>query len=494
MKVFCLSVDIVNADKPTASLAFLAGVCESANVDYDCLSFNAEMLKNLSRNQYQSLYEAIKLGNEKQWFESIEPIVNGLISRIENYSPNVVLASFFSYMQFNLGKHLLERIKKKIPNLTILAGGPGIHTVMIDGGKTNGALLCEQEIIDYYVLGEGDEILLNFLQGQRNLLGLNSKDSKFETWVPQIDHLDEKFVVPSYKKIDFSVYQNIESKQKGVITINTSRGCVRACTFCDVANTWPKFRFRSGAKIAQEVLQHWQDTGIANFYISDSLINGSLKSFRDFNNEMIKLKQQHSELSDFSYNGMFIVRDKKSHDEELFASMAEAGCESLAIGVETGSDRLRAAMAKKFTNQDLDWHLEMCQKYKIRNFLLMFTGHYRETEEDFQQSLDLLTRYQKYLIDDTISGINFSGAYMLIPGTPDWNDREDAGVEIVSHDNDIRINWINKNNPSLTVKERILRDLRFREHAAKLRYGLPYTRRYLDYLKHVDAGFVPVSD
>lgn len=493
MKAFCLSIDVVNADKPTASLAFLAGVCEAVNIDYECASINSEMLKVLRQSQYQALYESIKLGTEGKWFETIDHAINALVQRIGNYQPDVLLVSFFSFMQLNLGRHFLSQFRAEFPSIEIVAGGPGISVAM-DNVQTNGNILCQEGLIDYYVLGEGDEVLPQFLQGQRNLLGLNSASSKFESWVPQIEQLDEKFVVPSYKKIDFSLYHNLEAKPQGVVTINTSRGCVRACTFCDVSKTWPKFRFRSGKKIAEEIVKHWQDTGISNFYISDSLINGSLKSFKDFNREMIALKRQHPGLRDFSYNGMFIVRDRRSHDEELFALMSEAGCESVAIGVETGSDRLRWLLDKKFTNQDLDWHFEMCQKYRIRNALLMFTGHYHETAEDFQQTLDLLTRYQKYLIDDTIIGINFAGTYSMIPGTPDWHDREDAGVEVTQSGADRRINWINNNNPTLTVKERILRDLQFRKHAAKLRYGLPYNRRYLDYLQHIDAGIVPISD
>lgn len=494
MKAYCLSIDIVNADKPTASLAFLAGICEHAGVEYECSSLNAEMLSVLDRSEFQSLYDAIKLGTEGIWLPKINHVLDALVTRIQDFQPNVLLVSFFSFMQLNMGRHVLALVRQRVPDVEIIAGGPGIHGIETVKGITNGKLLCQQGLVDFYVLGEGDELLPAFLAGNRNMLGLNSVAHKHETWVPQIDKLDEKYILPSYKKINFQVYQNIENKQQGIINLSTSRGCVRACTFCDVSNTWPKFRFRSGKNVAQEVLKHFQDTGIPNFYISDSLINGSLKSFKEFNQAMIELKQSHAGLADFSYNGMFIVRDKKSHNEEFFATMSAAGCESIAIGVETGSDRLRTLMAKKFTNEDLDWHMQMCQKYKIRNVLLMFTGHPQETEQDFQDSLNLLDRYQKYLLDDTIIGINFSGVYSLIPGTPDWTHREDMGLEILPGHDDMRINWINKNNPSLTVKERILRDLAFRKHAANLRYGMPYTRRYLEYLKKVDKDFVPVSD
>jgi radical SAM superfamily enzyme YgiQ (UPF0313 family) len=493
MKVTCLSIDVVNADKPTGSLAFLSGVCEHVKADYQAISLNVEMLRILDRTQFQSLYDSVKLGTEEKWIAGIQSAVDSMAERIASFNPDIVLVSFFSYMQVNLGMNVLSTIRKHIPAVEILAGGPGIHAENIDG-VSYGKLLCQKGLIDYYVLGEGDEILPKFLQGDRNQLGLNNVKSMYESWVPQISNLDDAYILPSYKNIDFSVYQNLEAKSHGVINISTSRGCVRACTFCDVAKTWPKFRFRSGKKIAQEVLKHYHDTGIPNFYISDSLINGSLKSFREFNQCMIELKKEHQSLADFSYNGMFIVRDKKSHNEEFFQQMSAAGCESIAIGVETGSDRLREIMAKKFTNQDLDWHMEMCQKYHIRNILLMFVGHPQETQDDYKQTLDLLDRYQKYLIDDTIIGINFSGTYSLITGTPDWDHRDEQGIHITTGVDDIHINWISKNNPDLTVKERVLRDLGFRKHAAILRYGMPYNQRYLEYLKNIDSSFIPTSD
>jgi radical SAM superfamily enzyme YgiQ (UPF0313 family) len=283
-----------------------------------------------------------------------------------------------------------------------------------------------------------------------------------------------------------------------VFSLSTSRGCVRACSFCDVAKSWPKFRYRKGTSVAQEILTHHRDVGAVHFTIVDSLINGSLKSFKEFNNEMIKLKSQYPSLKKFSYNGMFIVRDRHTHNEEFFATMKAAGCESLAIGVETGSERLRFDMNKKFTNRDLDHHLEMCQKYGIKNSLLMFVGYPTETAQDFEDTLEMLDRYQKYLIDSTIIGITFTGVFRMIPDTPVFDHRDDIGLVIDEqfHSDEAmhRLNWINTNNPDLTVKERILRDLKFRKRAIELRYPIPYSQRYLEYLKYVDRDLFLMLD
>lgn len=493
MTVACVAVDVVNADRPTASLAFLAGACEAVQVDYEVYSVNVEMLKRLDTEQYQQLYKAVKLGTDDSWHDVVQQAFQELVQDIKKQRPDKMLISMFSYMQIGLGKKLLTILRDSLPDLEIIAGGPGISNRDTQD-RTYGSVLLSEGLIDYYVLGEGDEVLVNWLRGDTQQLGLNSKHTQFESWVPQIADLDSRYLVPSYKKIDFSLYHNQEAKSLGVLNLSTSRGCVRACTFCDVSKTWPKFRFRSGRSVAQEVFKHWQDTGIPHFHINDSLINGSLRSFREFNQEMIALKQQHAGLADFSYNGMFIVRDKRSHEESMFADMAAAGCDSLAIGVETGSDRLRALMAKKFTNEDLDHHLEMCQKYGIGNTLLMFVAHPQETEQDYEQTLMLLDRYQKYLLDDTIIGVNFTGPYSLFVGTPDWEQRHETGIEILSGVGDPHINWINHNNPELTLRRRVERDLGFRRRAAELRYGIAYSGRYIEYLKEIGPGFVPNAD
>ena len=97
MKAYCLSIDIVNADKPTASLAFLAGICEHVGIDYECASLNAEMLRILDREQFQALYDAIKLGTEGQYVQSTDAVMLNLIQRISGYNPDVLLVSFFSF-------------------------------------------------------------------------------------------------------------------------------------------------------------------------------------------------------------------------------------------------------------------------------------------------------------------------------------------------------------------------------------------------------------
>lgn len=491
--VSCLSIDVINHDKPPASLAFLAGACELAQVNYQTISLNAKLLNNLTTDEYNHVYASVKLNKT----DLIEALIGNTIDKISkeiaDFDTGIILVSVFSYMQNYMARTVLKTLKQNMPNVEIIAGGPGIQYTG-NTGISLGKQLLDEGYLDYYCLGEGDILLPEFLTGNRNILGLNSKSNTYESWVPQISDLDRDYLFPSYKKISVKEYTNLESKDLPIISISTSRGCVRNCSFCDIKNSWPKFRFRSGKSVAEEILKHHLDIGAVNFTIVDSLINGSLKSFKDFNKEIVELKKQYPSLANFSYNGMFIVRDSKSHPEEMFQLMKEAGCESLAIGVETGSDRLRFEMDKKFTNKDLDHHLEMCQRVGIRNMLLTFVGYPTETEDDFNQSLSMLERYQKYLIDDTIIGINHSGVYGMVANTPVYDQKDKIGLVIDSTKTHYTLSWYNTSNPTLTIKERAKRDLTFRQKALSLRYPVPYATRYLEYLTHLDKNVILQSD
>lgn len=495
-RAFCVSIDLMNADKPPASLAFLASACEKAEYDYECVSVNTLLNEKLASNRLEEIYKILTQTteiNDKIFGPDIDKILEETSKEIFDYKPDIILVSVFSYVQYNLALLFLKKIKNTNTNVEIIAGGPGILRKS-KNNKTYGKELADVGLIDYYCLGEGDVLLVEFLKGNRSQLGLNAKGEKFESWVPQLNYLDQEYLVPTYKKIKTDCYKNLEGKLDTVFPINTSRGCVRSCSFCDVAQIWKKFRYRSGEHVAQEILKHHQEVGAVHFTLVDVLINGSVKGFYNFNLEMIKLKENHPSLSDFSYNGMFIVRDKNAHKEDLFKVMKLAGCESLLIGVETGSDKVRFEMNKKFTNHDLDYHMEMCDKYKIKNSFLTFTGYPTETRQDFEESLKLLERYQKYLINDTLIGINHAGPFAMIKDTPIFENSDMVGIEFDHIYESGELTWFNKNNLSLDIKERALRDLEFRKKAIELRYPMPYANRYFRYLKEISDDFLLLKD
>jgi radical SAM superfamily enzyme YgiQ (UPF0313 family) len=471
---------------PPVGVAFMAGVCERAGVEYKTLDLNLEFLQYTDQATWDQVFLHITLGRTMPDLPTpvllqVDNFLDHVVERICAYEPDCVATTLLTYVQQYWAERFWQRLRPRFSG-TIIAGGSGVSVPGVTektSALTFGEDMVRKGLLDYYVLGEGDLILEQFFQGNRDLLGLNHAKSH-NSWQPQLDDLD-LFATPSYKKISFDGYHPVEGRQdpddkKYLISVTGSRGCVRRCSFCDIGHLWKKFRYRSGSNIADEILKHHLDTGSTDFWFTDSLINGSLKQFNDLMTQLVKHRQNVESLRDLRYNGQFIIRPRSDHPERLFQQLKESGCNRLSIGIESGSESVRDHMGKKFSNADIDWHFEMCEKYQIKNWILLITGYPTETEQDHQDTLDMLIRNQKYIVNHTILGINLQHVMSLLPNSPIANMSE-LGLHF--HDSapggtyGSYSNWMSDANPTLTQARRYQRFAELAETSVQLRYNLP---------------------
>lgn len=455
-----------------AALAFMAGVCQDLDIEHRIWDLNAELYARLGTGVWEQIspYTYNNLNDVPDDLDAvIETFLNDIVSEIDQWGADCAAISSFSYVQNQWAERFLRLCRARRSSMTTIIGGPGVGSPyhVQDTDATFGQWLVQHRIVDHYVLGEGDQIFPRFMQGHRHMPGLNSQHVS-ETWQPQIDDLDAQ-IRSSYQQVNFDHYQG--PKHKPVITLNGSRGCVRRCTFCDVGAIWRRFRYRSGISLADEIHQHWLTTGVTEYWFSDSLINGSLKQFQ----EMLQTLQQHQDrepgMCDINYSGQFIIRSRSSHPERMYELMAKTGCTHLAVGIESGSEPVRDHMGKKFSDADIDYHLEMSERYGITNYMLTIVGYPTETESDFQATLDMYTRYQRYAINHTILGINLKYTMTILPNTPIQAQQHDLGVEWL-HGQGYNLEWRCSTNPQLTVRERYQRWIRLLRHAMALGYNL----------------------
>jgi radical SAM superfamily enzyme YgiQ (UPF0313 family) len=212
--------------------------------------------------------------------------------------------------------------------------------------------------------------------------------------------------------------------------ISGSRGCVRNCTFCDVASIWPKFRWKSGKKIADEMHQVSEQTGTKKIHFSDSLINGSMKHFRDLCHELANRPKK------IKWEAQFIVRAEKTFSQQDFDNLQNSGCNGLEMGIEAGNEEVRDHMRKKFTNEDIKYFVTNLGERNITMKFLLIVGYPTETEEMFEDTLQLLRDYAKYSHLISIS----HHVMMTFKNTPlDFEHRE-------LFDSDFGFKWKNKHS------------------------------------------------
>lgn len=466
-KAAVIASGLVEPERPPPGLAFLCGICEHVGIDHVPFDLTIHVLKNTDAHTAARLAAHAPLYpvTDQELIAVMENLCQSLATEVAAQSPDLVMISVLTYWQNSWTEVLLKALRLSVPDATLLIGGAGPAAIYRDN-KSHARLWADQGLLDYYVLGEGDLALPAFLAGETPE-GLNHRSDRSEAWVPQIDDL-ESIPLPSYKKLSMEDYLTLDFASD--VSITGSRGCVRRCTFCDVGHYWKKFRYRSGHSIAREIEKHHLDTGLTRFFFTDSLINGSLKSFSDLLDELLILKHQHSSLESLSYYGQFIVRPKNFHKEHLYRKMADTGLRHLQVGIESGSERVREHIGKKFSNEDIDWHLEMCSKYHISNSFLLFVAYPTETRQDFEASKDMLQRYQKYMINDTIIDVSDALPMMLLRGTPMWDMAAELGIETGHDGNENMYSWISTTNPDLSIRERYKRYLEFQRLIMELRY------------------------
>ena len=114
--------------------------------------------------------------------------------------------------------------------------------------------------------------------------------------------------------------------------------------------------------------------------------------------------------------------------EEQWRLTAASGAHLLSVGVESLVDRNRFHIKKKFTNDDIDYALQMAKKYGIKLFFITLVGYTTETEEDHLASLQWIRDNKHYALDP-IYQFTVGGTVAILPNT--WLDRnqEQLGVK-----------------------------------------------------------------
>jgi anaerobic magnesium-protoporphyrin IX monomethyl ester cyclase len=429
------------------------------NADIDQRFINHSML-----NAINNFFFYYTFYNKKTW-DLLEPVFESWAEQIVSYNPTWVGMSVFSYNSHRATRLLAIAVKKRNPNIKIVIGGGGIATDF-----TFPETLQKQKIIDAYIRGEGEIALVELLKGNLDHPGINGK--------PPVQIVDvDSIPFPNYDDYELKTYTNLKGLE--ALPITGSRGCVRKCTFCDIASMWPKYYYRSGKNIADEIKHQVNKYGVTAFRFTDSLINGSMKAFREMIVELSAYRQSLPVGQQFIWDTHFIVRSRSQMPPRDFDTMKAAGAGTMLIGIESGSPKVRDHMKKGYSQEDLDYTIEQLNRVGIKIRMLMIVGYPTETEEDFQQTVEMFKRYKPYLDAGTIEEVNLGLTLNLLKNTPLHDNKEQFNlIQPNDHVND----WVCLDNPTLTYKERLRRRIILQATCESLGYPVFESKNYLKQL------------
>ena len=213
-------------------------------------------------------------------------------------------------------------------------------------------------------------------------------------------------------------------------------------------------------------------------------------------------------LADYNYKtgagikwgGFYIPIKKNDIPKDYFSLTSVSGAHELALGVESGSNNVLEHMQKQFTVDDLDNFIENFSQHNINCSYMMIIGYPTETDEDFEQSLDLFYKHQKYVADGTIIGATLGSTVAIYPGMPLWKERGTLIELDESNKVDPRIGWTSKVVPHLNWEERVRRRLTAEDVCKMLKWPLlssarefPIIRNANEYHKKWKQGILKTS-
>ena len=423
------------SNHPPAAPAILIGMLNSHGYTGEFYDFNAYTkneidIKNLAINNI--------VGNKDRLHVIFTEHVDNMLER----KPKYIGISVFTYQCVNIAKLLCMHIKMRGGNTQIIIGGSGLNQGGINGpnlGNTWKIL----GLVDHFVNGNGEWPLIDIL----------SEGKQREGFKKNID-LDE-LPYPIYDSYNWSLYNQS-------VPITGSRGCVRRCTFCDIHTHWPKFIWRSGESLAQEMIEQSSRTGITHFIFTDSLINGSMKAYRDLINRMTEHNSKRA--NPITWEGQFIFRPSNQMTAEDWRLSASAGLVKVAIGIESLSESIRDHMQKKFSNDDIRFGLKYMQKYNIAGIFLMIVGYVTDTEETVQETLDMFTELRPYA-NNAIEAVAIGTTLAILPDTPLEHMADELGITLAKQENA----WIG----NTTLEKRLEWRRKIVEHCTSLGYTIP---------------------
>lgn len=466
--ILLVSIPKYDLVAPPAAIGVLQGVAKDNDLHTEGFDFNLFLNKNLSDQEWQELDNwciFIQHSVSKELEQKILRLWDQEITARLPAGCEYLLMSVFSYWSLYIARLLITHESKKITPYKLIVGGNGVVSKFPDTDQYFEEWNEQNNYIEHLIIGDGESPLGEIFSNGKITYNNNDIDS---------------FPFPTYAGYDLNEYE--EKK----VYITGSRGCVRKCTFCDIYNIWPKFRYRSAESLVAEIKSHVKRHGVTRFDFTDSLINGSVSNFYKFNVLLAEEKNKDSRLKDVGYLGQAICRPRNQMPEYHYEAMHRAGCKQLTVGIESFSNDVRDHMKKKFSDEDIEYHLEQCKYWNIPNVLLMITGYPTETLEDHKKNLSDLEKYKSYAKMGVIEMIRWGTTMHLIPDTPITSKHSVETLGLKGRNNKTigfepgsQYYWHSDSNPTLTLKERIRRRLELHEKSVRCGYPQPRVKEEL---------------
>lgn len=280
------------------------------------------------------------------------------LKEVEEFQPDILALSFYT-PQAEGAYEFINRVKKRCPEILVIAGGVHITALPEE--------LFRRSKADIAVIGEGEETfseLLNLYSNSkennlRNVEGIAFRDKGGKIiWTAHRAYIKDLNTIPfpAYDLINLRDYKGwYLNRSTPEAPLFSARGCPYWCTFCSNI-VWkinkPYLRLRSPENVVDEIEWLTEKYGIKEIYECSDEFNNSVKNALGICEEIkrrgLKVWWKTSVRAD-------------NLPENLIKGMAEAGCWYVLIGIESGNRRTINGIEKRVSLEEVE---ESCRLLK----------------------------------------------------------------------------------------------------------------------------------
>jgi radical SAM superfamily enzyme YgiQ (UPF0313 family) len=245
----------------------------------------------------------------------------------------------------------------------------------------------EEGAVDFAAIGDSEgsfaELLERGFEGPApaGVLLRNGGGDVDDGGVRDADDLDE-FPFPAWHHFEHRRYAVTPHRYKRlpVLPLMASRACPYHCDFCPQAmfNTKQKHRVRSADSIVSEVVLLHERYGARHVEFYDA----SFGTKRDVAARMCEKLIEIGRPVLWS-----CITRADLLDADLLPLMAESGCRSVLMGVESGAQSIVDATGKALDLDAVRWGVEMCRRNGISTILSFIIGLPGETPDTIEQTI-----------------------------------------------------------------------------------------------------------
>jgi radical SAM PhpK family P-methyltransferase len=322
---------------------------------------------------------------------------------------------------------VVQFIRQHAPDATIIVGGPFVSSISSEwsGDKLN-ALFSMMGANIYINSSEGELALTRVLEALRdgqslrgipNVVFREADDFVFNDCELESNPLETNMV-------DYSLFSSLGE----FVSLRTAKSCPYSCAFCGFPARAGKYIYLSPELVAAELDHIREHSSVTSLTFLDDTCNVPKGRFKKVLRMMID--RQYG----FRWNCFY----RSDHgDQEVIELMAEAGCEGVFLGTESGSDAVLEVMNKTARRADYMRAIPQLKKAGIVTYSSMIIGFPGETEHTVEETRSLLEEAQPDFFRAQL--------WYADPVTPVWSRREELGIE------GARFNWSHDTMDSVTA-------------------------------------------